>query len=110
MMSKSYPPQAGPECYQEFGLDYQPIEVSMWGIYGILRLSLCAQDCVNGQEAVKLHYENGQFHNSQDPKPYGVPWVNFNGVSDAGVQDDLDAMGMDLTAYICENFDVPSCL
>ena len=27
MMSKSYPPQAGPECYQEFGLDYQPIEV-----------------------------------------------------------------------------------
>ena len=70
---------------------------------------LCDQDCVNGGEAVKLHYENGQFHNSQDPKPYGVPWINFNGVSDAGVQDDLDAMGMDLTAYICANFNVPSC-
>ena len=73
-------------------------------------VNLCAQDCVNGPEAVKLHYENGQFHNSQDPKPYGVPWINFNGVSDAAVQDDLDAMGMDLTAYICANFDIPSCI
>ena len=54
-----------------------------------------------------LHAKNGEFHNSQDPRPFGVPWVNFNGVSSEQVQYDLE---IGLTAYICENFDIPSCL
>ena len=58
-------------------------------------------------EAITLHAKNGEFHNSQDPRPFGVPWVNFNGVSSEQVQYDLE---IGLTAYICENFDVPSCL
>ena len=48
MMSKSFPPQAGPECFQEFGLDYQPIEVLLhYDIEIIKRLikSKCI-DCV----------------------------------------------------------------
>ena len=58
-------------------------------------------------EAVTLHAKNGEFHNSQDPRPFGVPWVNFNGVSSEQVHYDLE---IGLTAYICENFDIPSCL
>ena len=29
MMGSPYPPQAGPDCFQEFGLDYQPIQASL---------------------------------------------------------------------------------
>ena len=69
-------------------------------------MSMWEQDCLDNGEAVALHAKNGEFHNSQDPKPYGVPWINFNGVSDPAVQDDLE---MGLTAYICANFAIPSC-
>ena len=58
-------------------------------------------------EAGRLHAENGEFQLSQDPRIAWVPWLNFNGVSDPAVSDEIDAMG--LVAYICANYDIPSC-
>lgn len=88
MMSSSDPSTAGPECFQEFGLDYQPI-----------------QDCLDSGEGAELHASHGRYQSSQVPAPNYVPWANFNGEHVPGqIEDD-----MDLVAYICENFDVPSC-
>ena len=70
--------------------------------------SFCEQDCLDNGEAGALHAKNGEFQLSQDPRISWVPWVNFNGVSDPDVCDEAVENG--LTAYICANFAVPSCL
>ena len=72
-----------------------------------LNVMIWAQDCMDNGEAGRLHAQNGEFQLSQDPRIAWVPWLNFNGVSDPAVSDEIDAMG--LVAYICANYDIPSC-
>merc|ERR1711879_952010 len=81
MMSSPYPPNAGGECFNQFGLDYQPI-----------------QDCLDNGEAGALHAKNGEFQLSQEPRISWVPWVNFNGVSDPDVCDDAIENGLKRTS------------
>merc|ERR1712045_388779 len=89
MMSSPDPSTAGPDCFQEFSLDYQPI-----------------LDCIESGEGDQLHADYGDLQNSQDPKPNNVPWSNFNG--EHGLEYwELEEYG--LTEYVCDVFQLPSC-
>merc|ERR1712124_25416 len=50
MMSSSAPDQAGPDCFKEFGVDYQPV-----------------MDCIESGEGAQLHADNGETQNSRHP-------------------------------------------
>merc|ERR1711973_1086985 len=89
MMSSPDPSNAGPDCFQEWSLDYQPI-----------------LDCIENGEGNQLHADNGVVQNGLDPKPNNVPWSNFDGVHGAEYWE-LEEVG--LTQYICEEYMLPSC-
>lgn len=91
MMSASRPNEAGPDCFQDAGLDYQPI-----------------LDCIESGEGAGLHAANGEEQGSQSPQVTNVPWSNFNGEH---ILEYWEIEETGLTAFICEVFDidVPSC-
>merc|ERR1719219_2164262 len=89
MMSSPNPSTAGPDCFQQMSLDYQPI-----------------LDCIESGEGDQLHAKYGEIQNSLDPRPDNVPWSNFNG--EHGLEYwELEEYG--LTQYVCDVFALPSC-
>jgi len=89
MMSSPNPSTAGPDCFQQMSLDYQPI-----------------LDCIESGEGDELHAKYGEIQNSLDPRPNNVPWSNFNG--EHGLEYwELEEYG--LTQYLCDVFALPSC-
>merc|ERR1712215_175420 len=61
MMSSSAPDQAGPACFEQYNIDYQPI-----------------MDCIESGEGAQLHANNGDHQHSQSPQPDNVPWINLD--------------------------------
>merc|ERR1712179_199194 len=89
MMSSSAPDQAGPDCFQQFGVDYQPV-----------------QDCIESGEGAQLHAENGEEQNGETPTPNNVPWINLDQEHLAEYWE-LEEYG--LLQFICDTFDNIPC-
>merc|ERR1712227_1177347 len=89
MMSSSSPDTAGPQCFQDMGLDYQPI-----------------LDCIENGEGATIHANNGDIQNSQDPQVTNVPWSNFDGEH---ILEYWELEDMGLTQFVCDTFLLPSC-
>merc|ERR1712179_75676 len=81
--------QAGPDCFQQFGVDYQP-----------------AQDCIESGEGAQLHAENGEEQNGETPTPNNVPWINLDQEHLAEYWE-LEEYG--LLQFICDTFDNIPC-
>ena len=88
-MSSSQPNNAGPECFEAEGLDYQPV-----------------LECIDNGEGAQLHANYGNIQNSLNPKPNNVPWSNFGGEH---LLEYWELEDIGLTQYICDTFEVPSC-
>merc|ERR1711997_813397 len=63
MSAAAKPEEAGPECFAQFGADWEPV-----------------QACVDGPEGGAIHAKNGEIQNGLEPRPYGVPWPLWDGV------------------------------
>merc|ERR1712212_1444690 len=89
MMSSSAPDQAGPDCFQQFGVDYQPV-----------------QECIESGEGAQLHAENGEEQSGETPTPNNVPWINLDQEHLAEYWE-LEEYG--LLQFICDTFDNIPC-
>merc|ERR1711936_920815 len=89
MMSSPDPSTAGPDCFREFALDYQPV-----------------MECIDSGEGDQLHADYGDLQNSQVPRPNNVPWSNFNGEH---VLEYWELEEYGLTKYVCDIYNLPSC-
>merc|ERR1711970_105652 len=85
MAAAGQPEIAGPACFQELGIDYDPV-----------------QACAESQEGQDLHYMNGEIHHSLSPSAYGVPWPTWDGVGGDPIIDEMDTLG--LVGYLCKYF------
>merc|ERR1712123_126020 len=77
--------QAGPACFEQFGLDYQPI-----------------MDCIESGEGAQLHADYGEAQNSETPVPNNVPWINL-GQEHLAEYWELEEYG--LLQFICDTFE-----
>merc|ERR1712123_309856 len=85
MMSSSAPDQAGPACFEQSGLDYQPI-----------------MDCIESGEGAQLHADYGEAQNSETPVPNNVPWINL-GQEHLAEYWELEDYGF--LQFICDTFE-----
>jgi len=89
MMSASKPDEAGPECFEKYGLEYSLVE-----------------DCLESGLGDELHMENGLETEDQNPKVSNVPWTNMNGEHLIEYWD-LEELG--LLTFLCQKFSLAGC-
>jgi len=89
MMSASAPDQAGPDCFAQAGIDFEPI-----------------QTCIESGEGAALHAQYGETQNAQDPRPNNVPWINLDQAHLAEYWE-LEEFGF--LQFICDTFPLTGC-
>lgn len=78
---------SGPACAEELEVDYDTIE-----------------ECAEGPEGTRLHYELGKRTDKLQPPHEYVPWILFNGIYN---KEDMDHAQDDLLTVICKYLDDP---
>merc|ERR1712002_460041 len=86
MMSSPAPDQAGPECFEQFGVDYQPI-----------------LNCIESGEGDQLHAENGVEQNNEEPTPDNVPWINLD---EEHLAEYWELEDYGFLQFICDTFEM----
>ena len=88
-MASRYPPDAGPECSKDLGLDYSKIET-----------------CLSSGEGHELLATNGRKTNSLSPSLYFVPWIVYDG---KWTEEDMEMSLMDAQSVVCEKIGPEDC-